>query len=128
MQLLSQAVRDQCCVAIRYHDQRQVRVVEPHAIYSNDRGELVLDGFQTRGFSASGRPPPFWRPFRLKKISAITVLKERFEPRIAEGFSPNRLKYRNGCVAIVADRRPAFQYPTQHSDMGPFLPEGTRRS
>lgn len=127
MQVLSGAIRERRCIAIRYHDQRQVRVVEPHAIYSNERGELVLDGFQTRGFSSSGRPPPFWRPFRLKKIAAITVLKERFEPRVAEGFSPNRLKYRSGCLAIIEDQPPAFQYPAQHSDMGPFLPEGWRR-
>jgi predicted DNA-binding transcriptional regulator YafY len=128
MQVLSGAIRERRCVAIRYHDQRQVRVIEPHAVYSNDRGELVLDGYQTRGFSSSGRPTPFWRPFRLKRISAITVLKERFEARVTEGFSPSRLKYRNGCLAIVEDSRPAFQYPTQHTDMGPFLPEGQRRS
>jgi predicted DNA-binding transcriptional regulator YafY len=128
MQVLSGAIRDRRCVAIRYHDQRQVRVIEPHAVYSNERGELVLDGYQTRGFSASGRPPPFWRPFRLNKIAAVTVLKERFEARVTEGFSRNRLKYRNGCLAIVDDHQPAFQYPTQHMDMGPFLPEGPRRS
>ncbi|UCH53356.1 MAG: WYL domain-containing protein [Pseudomonadota bacterium] len=127
MQVLSQAIRERHCIAIRYHDQRQVRVVEPHAVYSSDRGELVLDGYQTRGFSSSGRPTPFWRPFRLKRIAAITVLRENFEPRVAEGFSSSRLKYRNGCLAIVQDKRPAFQYPTQQTDMGPFLPDDRRR-
>jgi len=89
--LMTQAIREKRCVAIRYYDQRQIRVIEPHAIYTDDRGEMVLDAFQTRGYSASGRPPPFWRPFRLKKITAVSLLKEYFEPRVADGFSPDRL-------------------------------------
>ena len=124
---LSQAIRDRHCVAVRYHDQRQVRVIEPHAIYTDERGEMVLDAYQTRGYSASGRPPPFWRPFRLKKIAALSILREQFEPRTSEGFSSTRLKYRNGVVAIVHDKRPAFTYPTQQNEMGPFLPEHVRR-
>jgi predicted DNA-binding transcriptional regulator YafY len=127
LQVMSQAIKEKRCIALRYHDQRQIRVVEPHAVYNNERGELVLDSYQTRGYSASGRPPPFWRPFRLKKITAVSVLKETFEPRVSEGFSPNRLKYKNGLVAIAQDRRPAFIYPTQPSDMGPHLPKGLRR-
>jgi predicted DNA-binding transcriptional regulator YafY len=129
IQLISQAIKDRRCIAIRYHDQRQIRVIEPHAIYTDDRGELVLDGYQTRGFSASGRPAPFWRPFRLKKIMAVSVLKEAFQPRLAEGFSANRLKYRSGLVAIVQDTPPAFDYvyPSQTTEIGPHLPDGLRR-
>lgn len=127
MALLSQAIREKRCVAIRYHDQRQIRVVEPHAIYSNERGELVMDAFQTRGYSSSGRPTPFWRPFRLKKVTAASLLKEAFEPRVVDGFSPDRLKYKTGLVAIVQDARPAFVYPSRPDEMGPFLPEAMRR-
>ncbi len=128
LQVLSQAIRDRRCIAIRYHDQRQIRVVEPHAIYSGERGELMLDAYQTRGFSSSGRPPPFWRPFRLKKITAVSVLKETFTPRVTEGFSPDRLKYKSGLVSIVQDNSPAFAYPTQTTEVGPPLPIGLRRS
>lgn len=128
LQVLSQAIRDKRCVAIRYHDQRQIRVIEPHAIYSGENGELVLDAYQTRGHSSSGRPPPFWRPFRLKKITAISVLKETFGPRVSEGFSPERLKYKNGLVAIVQDSQPAFVYPTHTGEVGPPIPVGFRRS
>lgn len=127
MSLLSQAIRERRCMAIRYHDQREVRVIEPHAVYTNEHGELVVDAYQTRGFSSSGRPAPFWRPFRLKKITAASVLKERFEPRVVEGFSAQRLKYQSGLVAIVQDVRPAFVYPTKPEEMGPFLPAGMRR-
>ena len=134
LQIMTKAVKEGRCVAIRYHDQRQIRVLEPHAIYTDDHGELVLDGFQTRGYSSSGRPTPFWRPFRLKKITAVSVLKENFEPRTAEGFSRQRLKYQKHLVAIVdepraADRQPrsGMAYPMRPVEMGPFLPEGMRR-
>ena len=127
LQLMSQAIKEKRCVAVRYHDQRQIRVLEPHAIYTDERGELVLDGYQIRGYSSAGRPPPFWRPFRLKKITAASVLKETFQPRASEGFSANRLKYQHGLVAIVQDNRPAFVYPTQSTEMGPHLPEGLLR-
>lgn len=129
IQLISQAIKDKRCIAIRYHDQRQIRVVEPHAVYTDERGELAMDAYQTRGHSASGRPPPFWRPFRLNKITAVSVLKETFQPRLAEGFSANRLKYRSGLVAIVQDSQPSFGYvyPAQTTEIGPHLPEGQRR-
>ncbi|HKQ30851.1 MAG TPA: WYL domain-containing protein [Burkholderiales bacterium] len=129
LQVLSQAIRDKRCIAIRYHDQRQIRVVEPHAIYTGERGDLMLDAYQTRGYSASGRPPPFWRPFRLKKITAVSVLKENFTPRMAEGFSPDRLKYKAGLVSVVhQDNTSAFVYPTHTTEIGPPLPVSLRRN
>lgn len=129
IQLISQAIKEKRCIAVRYHDQRQIRVVEPHAVYTDERGELVMDGYQTRGHSASGRPPPFWRPFRMSKITAVSVLKETFQPRVAEGFSANRLKYRSGLVVIVQDSQPAFAYvyPAQTTEIGPHLPDSLRR-
>jgi len=113
LQLLTAAIREKHCVAIRYHDQRHVRVVEPHAIYTHESGELVMDAFQTRGYSSSGRHPPFWRPFRLKKINAISPLKESFETRLEEGFSPEKQKYRKGPVAMVDDRRKSGEVMVQ---------------
>ena len=143
LKLLTTAIHEKHCVAIRYHDQRHVRVVEPHAIYTHESGELVLDAFQTRGYSASGRPPPFWRPFRLKKISAISTLKEDFETRAQEGFSQAKDRYRNGLVAIVDSRRQVDAPPPrvlqqaaarqrsysepQLEDVGPQLPKNPFR-
>ena len=143
LQLLTTAIREKRCVAIRYHDQRHVRVVEPHVIYTHESGELVMDAFQTRGYSASGRPPPFWRPFRLKKINAISPIKENFETRAREGFSRARDKYRNGLVAIVDNRRQTDEPPPralqraaasrrlytqpQFEDVGPQLPKNPFR-
>lgn len=137
LQMLTVAIRDKQCIAIRYHDQRDVRVVEPHVVYTKENGELVVDAYQVRGYSSSGRPPPFWRPFRLRKIDAISVLKEHFETRTREGFAPDRERYTRGLVAIVDDRRKtnigppvakqptarqskeAYTYP-QPRDIGPY--------
>lgn len=102
LQLLVKAVRENRCVAIRYHDQTEVRVIEPHAIYTADNAEILVDAFQTRGYTASGRPPPFWRPFRLKEISALSFLNEVFAVRYTEGFSANRPRYHKGLIAIVS--------------------------
>ncbi len=113
LQLLTSAIREKRCVAIRYHDQRQVRVVEPHVIYALDNGELVVEAYQTRGYSAAGRPPPFWRPFRLKKINAVSLLQENFPTRTHEGFVRDKDRYRNGLVAMVDDRRRDATLPPQ---------------
>lgn len=128
LQLLITAVNEKRCVAIRYRDQNQIRVLEPHVVYTDDGGEIIADCFQTRGYSAAGRPPPFWRPFRIKKITALSILKESFSPRMDEGFSPNKIKYRNGFIAMVGEPATDFVYPFQTpQEMGPVLPKNPHR-
>lgn len=130
LQLLIGAVRERHCVAVRYRDQNQIRVLEPHVIYTDEGGEIVCDCYQTRGYSAAGRPTPFWRPFRIKKITALSVLKETFSPRTVEGFSASKLKYRNGFIAMVDETADPFVYPYQGQnpqEMGPFLPKNPHR-
>lgn len=127
LKVLTEAIRDCRRVAIRYHGQREIRVIEPHAIYANERGELVVDGFQVKGYSATGRNTPYWRPFRLKKIAAVSKMKETFEPRITDGFSANKPRYRKGLVAIIEGGKPTFTYPVEvlQTEMGPQLPSKT---
>lgn len=127
LKVLSEAIRDCKRVAIRYHGQREIRVLEPHAMYSNDRGELVVDAYQVSGYSSAGRPLPYWRPFRLKKISAVSKLEKGFKPRVEAGFSVTKPRYRKGLVAIVEDTRPGHTYPIEvlQQQMGPQLPVRT---
>jgi predicted DNA-binding transcriptional regulator YafY len=127
LQILSKAIKERRCVALRYQDQKAVRVVEPHAIYTDEHSQLMLDAYQVRGYSSSGRPLPFWRPFRIKRIADVDVLKEVFMPRTAEGFSAARLKYKNGLVAIAEVPNTGFAYPEATLDMGPPRPEHLRR-
>ncbi len=108
LQVISRAIREQRCLAIHFDGQRQVRVIEPHAVYSDELDRLILDAYQVRGYSEAGRPTPFWRPFPLGQITAISLLKEGFAPRVLEGFSPNRPKYRRGLVVVVDEGRPGL--------------------
>lgn len=128
LQILSRAIKERRCVALRYERQRSVRVVEPHAIYSDEHSQLMLDAYQVRGYSSSGRPLPFWRPFRVKKIDDAQILKDVFMPRTAEGFSAARLKYKNGLVAIVQVPSTSFVQPEAALEMGPPRPSHLRRS
>lgn len=128
LQILTRAIKDRRCVALRYERQRAVRVIEPHAIYSDEHSQLMLDAYQVRGYSSSGRPMPFWRPFRIKKIMDVEILKDGFMPRTAEGFSADRLKYKSGLVAIVESPRAAFVHPEVAAEVGPPRPPHLRRA
>lgn len=122
LQFISRAIREQRCLALHFAGQRQVRVVEPHAVYSDEQDRLVLDAYQIRGYSEAGRPPPFWRPFPLAQITSISLLREGFAPRVLEGFSPSRFKYRRGLVVVVDDGRADFLPPTEDTHRtGDFL-------
>jgi predicted DNA-binding transcriptional regulator YafY len=128
LQILSRAIKERRCIAIRYQGQRPVRVVEPHASYSDEQSQLMLDAYQIRGHSSSGRPLPFWRPFRVKKIDGVEILKNVFMPRTAEGFSAARLKYKNGLVAIVEAPVAVFAHPEAAAEVGPPRPAHMRRA
>ena len=124
LKVLSEAIQNRSRVAVRYHGQRDIRVLEPHAIYTNDRGELVVDCYQVKGFSAAKRKHPYWRPFRLKKIAAISRLKDTFEVRTDAGFNATASRYRKGLVAIVETSQPGHTYPVEVlQQMGPQLPD-----
>ncbi len=129
LQILTAAIREKRRVAIRYHDQAHIRVIEPHAIYTAEHGEIVVDGYQIRGYSSSGRQPPFWRPYRLKKINAVSLLKESFDTRTEDGFVSDKERYREKLLAIVDDRRKSFAFTssTLPEEMGPHLPGNQHR-
>lgn len=101
LRTLIAAVKQQRRVSIQYHDQPQLRVVEPHVIYNNGNGELIAECYQVRGYSSASRRTPYWRLFRIGKISVSELLDESFAPRVSEGFNPARQKYRAGLVVVV---------------------------
>ena len=129
LSVFKEAVQSRYCCALRYRDQTQVRVVEPHAVYEDASGEIVVDCYQISGYSESGRTPPFWRPFRLRKVSAAALLKKTFAPRHSEGFSATRSRYRNGLICAVADPgAPVLRAPAPPTvPVGPFRPAKTLR-
>lgn len=128
IRILTAAIKQKLRVSIHYRGQARARVIEPHAIYTDEHGELVADCYQIRGYSSAGRPAPFWRPFRLKKISGAELLDEPFTPRTGDGFNPEKQKYRFGLVAMVGEKNASFVFPeVSYEPMGPFLPERSGR-
>ena len=129
LSILTTAVKLRRCCAIRYRDQTQARVVEPHAIYEDASGEIIVDCYQVDGHSSAGRKPPFWRPFRLRKVNAAALLQKSFMPRRSEGFSATRSRYRKGLICMVSDMEESFARTVmQRPDpVGPFLPQKVLR-
>lgn len=119
--VLTNAIKQRLCVSIRYRDQTRARIVEPHAIYTDEHGNLIADCYQIRGYSSGRRPTPFWRLFWLVKIADPELLDEPFSPRILEGFSSGKQRYRSGLVAVVREETaPA----AEHRGPDPVLPKG----
>lgn len=129
LSVLSEAIKARRCCALRYRDQTQARVVEPHAIYQDATGEVIVDCYQIGGYSSADRNPPFWRPFRARKITAVALLQKPFVARRSEGFSPTRLRYRTGLICLVSETEEALvRTAIPRSDpVGPFLPQRARR-
>lgn len=101
LNVLSEAIRTRQCLAICYRGQRQMRVIEPHVLYTSDSGELVLDAYQIRGYSEGADEAPFWESFRLRHISSISIMRQSFDIRLDAGFDARARKYRNGLLASV---------------------------
>jgi hypothetical protein len=87
---ISAAITNRRCLKIRYKGQSEPRYVEPHMLYRTPSNRYILESYQLRGHSSGGRVPPFWRPFRLRKITSVQVLDEVFEPRVVEGYQTIR--------------------------------------
>lgn len=101
--LLSRAAKERRCAIIRYDGQHQIRAVEPHAIYTDASGNLVVECYQTRGYSETNERLPFWRIFSLRRIDSVFLLNIPFRARIEAGFRFDKPEYRDGLIAIVDD-------------------------
>jgi hypothetical protein len=121
-EILSAAITSRRRIAIRYKNQAQIRVVEPHVLYRSRSGRGIVESYQVRGHSSGGRVPPFWRPFQIKKIASVDVLEEVFEPRISEGFEAIR-KLISGDILCVIDAAPNEYSYLNPSIYGPPKPE-----
>ncbi|MHB8453735.1 MAG: hypothetical protein ACYDDO_03350 [Acidiferrobacterales bacterium] len=107
---LRQATKERRCAIMRYDGQQQIRVVEPHVIYTDQSGSVLVVCFQTRGHSDPGVSQPCWQTFHLRKIESVFLLDLNFKVRISEGFTPDRPEYRNGLIAIATSASSAIQY------------------
>jgi len=118
---LMQAIQERRVAVIRYGDQHRIRVVEPHVIYGNREGAVIVECYQTGGHVQDERPLPSWKLFRLMKIRSAALLNTTFETRLAAGFDPRRQEYLKGLIAMVDAPAPRAPEP------GPFLSTDHRR-
>lgn len=82
MNVIVNAVQNKQRLLFKYDD--LVRLVEPHAVGHNRKGEVVLRGFQTGGQSSSGGLG--WKLFNMTKAQDLSVDYTTFDaPR--DGYS-----------------------------------------
>jgi hypothetical protein len=101
LRVLTQAIQEKRCVAIRCDGKNRLVTIEPHAIYTDAHGDIVLDCFQKTHADNDDRIKGFWNTINWRKINAVFWLNTFFAPRIAQGFVEVDDKYQSGLVAIV---------------------------
>lgn len=72
---------------IRFYYNGGHRIVEPYCCGVSTAGNDVLRGYQTGGYSESGRPVE-WKLFRLSEIRDLTLTNENF-PGDRSEYNPN---------------------------------------
>lgn len=102
--MLASAIRNKRRIVIRYGGKSRSRVVEPHALFKSDAGEMGLLGYQVRGYHSPKRNENFWRPFQLKKVDSIYVSQELFEPRLGHGYAAVFRNIRGQVLASVGQQ------------------------
>lgn len=69
------AIHDRAVVEFNYDG--GLRIVEPHAHGNSTAGHEVVRGYQTEGYSRSGKPEG-WRLFDVPKIEGLRQTGDRF--------------------------------------------------
>lgn len=106
LKILNRAISERKSTVVRCNGHHSIRIIEPHVIYSTSSGEIVVECFQTRGFTESGNPPPLWTKFRLSSIRSAYLLNDIFEVRLDEGFNPEKKEYNHRLVSMVKPPEP----------------------
>lgn len=83
--LLCRAIEQRKLVRFAYRGGN--RIVEPYCHGVTKGGHELLRGYQTTGYSSSGRPKG-WRLFRLDEMGEVRITDESFAGR-RSGYDPN---------------------------------------
>lgn len=87
IETICRAVREKRCLSFFY--KFELRKVEPHECYTNEKGNTLLFYYQTSGIR------PDFRNFDITKISNLLVLDQKFLGNRSE-YKPHAL--RNRCI------------------------------
>lgn len=67
------------------------RVVDPYIVYESSTGKILVDVYQTSGYSKGGKSVA-WKPFEVDLIGSLQVLDRTFSVR--PDYKPtNRKRY-----------------------------------
>ncbi len=105
--LVAIAIRYRRRLIMRYANQPQARVIEPHILYRAPDGMLGMIAYQLKGNqdeTADARRGTFWRPFLLEKIEGIYVAEDTFMPRDRQGYATVKALLRGEVLAQVQAR------------------------
>lgn len=97
------SIRNRRRILLRYGGRSKSRIVEPHMLYETKQGQLILLGYQVRGYHSSRRNSSYWRPFQLSKIEAIHLTEETFQSRSEYGYT-TITRNLNGNVILAVER------------------------
>lgn len=90
---LCKAIGNKNVVTLCGKGDRDNRVVEPHIVYRAPNDNLLVDFYQTAGYSTSGKLPA-WRRLLIDDVVEMHALTDHFETRIKEGYNPsNKQRY-----------------------------------
>jgi len=101
MRILHRAISERKSTVVRCNGHHTIRIIEPHVIYTSSTGEIVVECYQTKGYTESGNPPPLWTRFRISSIQSAYLLNSTFEVRLAAGFNPERQDYKRGLITMI---------------------------
>lgn len=101
LRIVTQAILEKRCLAIRRDGKSRLVTIEPHVVYTDRNKEIILEFYQKSGRREDSSANGFWNSIGWRKIDAVFWLNTFFSPRLDRGFSPSEDKYNTGLVAIV---------------------------
>ncbi|MDD4151541.1 MAG: hypothetical protein PHR68_02925 [Candidatus Gracilibacteria bacterium] len=98
LEALTKAIKEKKVIEFDYKLEG-TRLGNSHAIYRHIKTRnILLDLYQTKGYSSSNENIPGWREFDINEISKINILSEVFN--VANGYNRNSERYNNYIAKI----------------------------
>jgi len=92
IETIKNAIDYQWQLEINYND-TEIRIVNPHCYFYNNKNENLLSGFQVKGFSESGNISNAWKNFKIDLITDCKISMPVIEFKIEKTFNPNYKGY-----------------------------------
>ena len=92
IEMIKNAIDYQWQLEINYND-TEIRIVNPHCYFYNNKNENLLSGFQVKGFSESGNISNAWKNFKIDLITDCKISMPVIEFEIEKTFNPNYKGY-----------------------------------